>query len=176
MEYQVISEFYKVLNDLHYATKNARDFSVLCYIIRLKNNKGDKMVFPSLTNIRKVCKMSRDTANNAIKSLVEDGLIVKKNNPYKPNEYDINMDGIFNAILRNLPTEVLKKRAEKELSQQQKFMASVRNAVENPEVAHKAEAVLGNRVINDDAEIVNDIYRRKENNGANSRTENIREK
>lgn len=136
---------YDAPNDLHLIIKNAYQKVILDYLIQLGN--GYKSVFASQNTLR-LGLMSKPSADDAIDALVEYGFIKRIKHPLpKSNEYVICYDTINLAIKRAMDIEVLGKRAQREYSQKEKNAMTIRQAVANPELAHKAEEILGNAVV-----------------------------
>lgn len=150
-----ISEnFYKVPNDLHYAVLDVYEFTVLSYLLRLHNG-SESNPYPSQFKMRTVCKIGNSKLNSVLAHLEDRGLIIRI--PQKRNtttQYVINSEAILSEIRHNTPTAEASELARREYSERQKDAMALKRIISKPELAHKAETIMGNTVSKDGGVIV----------------------
>jgi hypothetical protein len=146
------SEYYKMPNELHTVT-NIYEYSLLGYMFKLMNNGKNKYAFPSQGNISKVCGMCDCKVMSTTKSLELKGYIHVERTGHNVNKYTVDVDKILDDIRRNLSIDELGKRANREYTDKQKDAMTMQRNMLKPELAHRAEHLLGNKVYGKNGEI-----------------------
>ena len=151
------SNYTQIPNDMYLVTDNAQEDCLLFHLLKLQGKKHSS--FASLKTLGKYMHTTnRNSVEKTIKSLKEKGYIdyIKGNAEQNlANEYSVNMDKILSDINSKLDINELGKRAKREITEKQRDAMTVQRSVKNPELAHKAEALLGNTVIDENAVVLN---------------------
>lgn len=144
MQYdRITTEYYKVPNNLDVITGSNGEFRLLCYFIQITNG-GNEVMHPSLSEITNKCKMSRTTVVNTIRRFVDKGYITYRVGSINhiANEYSLNIDKMLFDIKKGITATEL----QKQYKQEQYDAMALKRIMRNPDLAHKAEQMLGNQV------------------------------
>jgi diketogulonate reductase-like aldo/keto reductase len=156
-DWTVGGKYYPIPNDLQLAVESLPQYCVLSYLIRCDWNKQECGVIPSVDRLMFNGLMARQTVIDAIRGLENKGYIAVVRKWGCSNKYELHMDVILEAIRKNMPLKDQVKIAHREYSTEQMNAITVRRSIQHPELAHKAETIMGNAVVNKDTgEILNE--------------------
>jgi hypothetical protein len=148
---------------------NIYQYSVLHYLLQLSNN-SDVNPHPSAKTLTQGL-MSESMAKRAIKELQTKGYISHKNHGWQSNEYTINREKIYKDLEQSDTTctnnKVRGTRLKSKYSTKQKQIMALQTDLEYPEVAHKAEFIMGFDVSKDGKPINNEAtnFKKYRSNG-----------
>ncbi len=146
--------FYLNPNYIQYITDTAYEYCILSFLIQLSNNTDDKPS-PDIPTLQ-MGFMARQTTVDSLDGLRVKQYISWKRRYNKSNVYTINFDKIINDIQNKF--ELLHNKPKKhKITVAEVKAITYKNAIKYPDVTHKAELVMGNKVINSRDEIINNV-------------------
>lgn len=107
------SDFTKVSNNMFFYIKDVYEYRVYTYLC-MKHNTNYNYAFPSYTTIAEECSISLSKAKQCIKSLCEQGYIIKSkynnganiNNVYYIRYIEIDNDSLEKALTDDIDIEL----------------------------------------------------------------------
>lgn len=143
-----------ILPDLWRLKLDSVEYVVLIHLIMLQGQ--DMSCYPNLDTLGEYANKSKPTVEKAVKNLKDLQYIqYVQGTISRSNEYQVQYGKIVADIYSKLDAKELGDRAKKELSEYVKDKITIQRNLKKPELAHKSETLMGNKVIDDNGEILN---------------------